>query len=220
MPARHRREPSSTTSTSSVIGHGDDADPDRVGAGVLARVRERLADDEVRGELDVVRQFARRRCRASTGISGPTVSDSSASRSPRSDSATGCSPRARSRSSICAAPSSSLGEPQHVDRLIAAVELALSHLEQVRRPPRAAAARRRAGRVRRAGARNRRPRSRARASAAMRPPDGGARARPRPATRRSASQRRRRPRPPSAPRPSRAMWPRCVPSAARRQTAR
>ena len=67
-----------------------------------------------------------------TGISEPTVSDSSALRSPRSESATGCSPRARSRSSAWAAPSSSLGEAEHVDRLIAALELALSDLEQIR----------------------------------------------------------------------------------------
>ena len=48
------------------------------------------------------------------GIAQPTVSDSSALRSPRSESATGCSPRARSRSSACASPSSSLGQAQDV----------------------------------------------------------------------------------------------------------
>ena len=60
-----------------------------------------------------------------TGVSQPTVSDSSALRRPRSESATGCSPRARSRSSAWASPSSSLGEAQDVGRLMVVVELAL-----------------------------------------------------------------------------------------------
>ena len=58
--------PSSTISTSSASGLGRDADPDRLGARVLARVRERLADDEVRGELDLARAAPAARRRASS----------------------------------------------------------------------------------------------------------------------------------------------------------
>ena len=39
------------------VGHRAYADPDRIGAGVLARVRERLGHDEVGGELETGRQL-------------------------------------------------------------------------------------------------------------------------------------------------------------------
>ena len=117
----------------------------------------------------------------------PPHSDSIAAGSPRSESATGCRPRASSRSSAWAAVSS-----------------VAAHLEQRRRPYRAcgarpaagwrpraaAAARRRAGRARRGGARRRPPRSPARARPRARRPGCAARARAARGRRRCAAPRR------------------------------
>jgi hypothetical protein len=109
---------------------GRDADLDRAGARVLVRVGQRLADDEVRGQLDLLGQLLhadveRHRHLASNRQRFERAAQAALGERDRVQPAREAPQLGLSLAQLVA------GEAQDVGRLVATIELALGDLEQV-----------------------------------------------------------------------------------------